>query len=35
MTKIEVITLTKFDLESLLEESAQRAIQKFNDQQAQ
>lgn len=35
MTKIEVITLTKLDLESLLEESAEKAIRKFNDQHPQ
>ena len=35
MNKIEVITLTKSDLEALLEESAERAIRKFKDRQAQ
>lgn len=35
MDKIEVVTLSKVQLESLLEESAERAVRKFNDQQAQ
>ena len=35
MNKIEVITLTKSDLEALLEESAERAVRKFSNQQAQ
>jgi len=35
MDRIEVVTLSKVQLESLLEESAERAIRKFNDQQAQ
>ena len=35
MDRIEVVTLSKVQLESLLEESAERAVRKFNDQQAQ
>lgn len=35
MDRIEVVTLSKMQLESLLEESAERAVRKFNDQQAQ
>lgn len=35
MDKIEVVTLSKMQLESLLEKSAEKAVRKFNDQQAQ
>lgn len=35
MSSIQVITLTKEQLEKLLEESAERALKKFNNQQAQ
>ena len=35
MDRIEVVTLSKVQLENLLEESAERAVRKFNDQQAQ
>lgn len=35
MDRIEVVTLSKMQLERLLEESAERAVRKFNDQQAQ
>lgn len=35
MDRIEVVTLSKLQLENLLEESAERAVRKFNDQQAQ
>ncbi len=35
MDRIEVVTLSKVQLESLLEESAERAVRKFNNQQAQ
>lgn len=35
MDRIEVVTLSKLQLENLLEESAERAVRKFKDQQAQ
>lgn len=35
MDRIEVVTLSKMQLENLLEESAERAVRKFNDQEAQ